>query len=117
MSLETDNKEVFFYTHVANYSLSRIKQIENVARLLDIVISIEILSKEETSNSDRKSSNENTIRTRKKIAEENLIRIKLKVYGNHRLLFFGLQALEEATNSSEDFNEELFRKKIENWIS
>lgn len=78
MSLaETNNKEVSFYTHVANYSPLRIKQIEDVARLLNIVISIEILPKEKNGNSDTNSSNEYTIKTRKKIVKEDTIRIKL----------------------------------------
>lgn len=120
MSLaEKDNKEVSFYTHVSNYSPLRIKQIEDVARLLNIVISIKILPKEKncTSDTNFSSSNEYTIKTRKKIIKEDIICIKLEVYGNHRLLFFGPQALEEATDSSGNFNEEVFRKKIRNWLS
>ncbi|MCS7091895.1 MAG: hypothetical protein NZM26_00900 [Patescibacteria group bacterium] len=115
---ETHNNQAPPYIHEVDYSLSRIESLEKTAYLLGIQISIEILAKQQEQYIvERKTPDGNNLIKETKVVALGQTRVRLKVFGNHRLLFFAMDILAKYLDKSGNFNEELFWQEINNWVS
>ncbi|MCX7928689.1 MAG: hypothetical protein N2558_03305 [Patescibacteria group bacterium] len=114
---ETHNNQTPPYTHEVDYSLSRIESLKKTANLLGIQISIEILAKQQEQYIvERKTPDGNNLIKETKVVAIGQTRVRLKVFGNHRLLFFAMDILDKYTDKSGNFNEDLFWQEINNWV-
>jgi hypothetical protein len=110
-----NNTNTLSYSHDCDYSQSRIARLIKVAEMLDIPIAItQIASSGEVYTITSRTPDGANLISEDYSVPTNQNRIKLGVYGNHRLLFFGLQTLDECLDGN-TFDENKFKLQIDTW--